>query len=59
MGAPVRAADRSMLEDTLATTRMVLGAAAYGAAWTAGESLPLGEAISLALEDTHVVRRGR
>jgi hypothetical protein len=36
---------------------MALGAAAYTAAWTAGESLPLSEAISLALEDTQMVGR--
>jgi hypothetical protein len=59
MGAPVRPADRPTLEDTLATTRMALGVAAYTDAWTTGESLPLEEAISLALEDTDTVRRGR
>jgi predicted ATPase len=55
MGTPVRPADRPTLDDTLVTTRMALGAAAYTYAWTVGESLPLEEAISLALEDTGMV----
>jgi hypothetical protein len=59
MGAPVRPMDRPTLEDTLAAARMALGAAAYADAWTAGESLPLEEAISLALEDADAVRRGK
>jgi hypothetical protein len=59
MGAPVRPADRPALERALAAAGQALGVAAYTDAWTAGESLPLEQAISLALEGVDTVRRGR
>jgi non-specific serine/threonine protein kinase len=59
MGAPVRPSDRPAIEDALAAARMALGDAAYTGAWAAGESLPLEEVISLALQDTDAARRGK
>jgi WD40 repeat protein/predicted ATPase len=50
MGTPVRQADRPSIERALATARTTLGEASFTNAWATGETLPLEEAIALALE---------
>jgi non-specific serine/threonine protein kinase len=50
MGTPIRPADRPSIERTLATARTTLGDAPFTNAWATGETLPLEEAIALALE---------
>jgi DNA-binding CsgD family transcriptional regulator len=49
-GLPLPPEARQRLERTLAPAREALGAAAAGAAWTAGSTLSLAEAVAYALE---------
>ena len=46
MGVPVRPADQPGLDRALTSARMTLGQAAVVSAWTAGESVPLEEAVA-------------
>jgi predicted ATPase len=46
MGAPVRPADRPVLDGVLAAARAALGEAAFGGAWAAGEAAPLEQVVA-------------
>jgi len=62
MGTPVRPADRSAVEQALATARAILGADAFAAAWSAAGALPLEQILSTmpsaaAFEASRIERR--
>lgn len=50
LGSPPRPSERAAYDDVITATRAALGAAAFDAAWQHGASLPIGDAVGLALE---------